>query len=194
VQFKNSTDYPDYMLRRMVSWCCKQLDMPVRRVRAVQFTNCSRYWRGRAWSRRILVRIGPDAGYPYTGKYPGRTYAPTYTVNDRTEALVKVTAHELAHLARWADGIYKVREATVDGMAIPILKRFVDNREELLAEWNVAPAAKAPKPKPGRQQQNEAKARDALARWERKMKLAKTKVAAYRKRVRYYDRVAASRQ
>jgi hypothetical protein len=35
----NTTDFPDYFLRRMVSWCCKQLDMPVGKLFSATFRN-----------------------------------------------------------------------------------------------------------------------------------------------------------
>lgn len=31
----NTTDFPNYFLRRMVSWCCKQLDFSVRKINGV---------------------------------------------------------------------------------------------------------------------------------------------------------------
>ena len=50
---------------------------------------------------------------------------------------------------------------------------------------------KPEKPKPDVKAKRAAKAAADLARWQRRLKLAQTKVKHYRKRVRYYDRVAA---
>lgn len=194
MRLANSTDFDDWFLRRMVAWCCRELG--VKGLLAAAFTKYSGSFRGRAWccSRRILIRIGGDgrvAYYPMTLKYPGRKHAPTITIADRTEALLHVTAHEVAHLARWQDGQRRNREARVDGMTLPLLEKFRASRDALLAEWNETPAAKPVKPKPSRAERNEAQARKLLAAWERKLKLAKTKAAGYRRKVRRYERVAA---
>lgn len=71
MKFRNTTDFPDYFLRRLVSFCCKELELPVRNVLAAQFTKCRGLYRGRAWwywngTGRILVRIGGSEGYPFT--------------------------------------------------------------------------------------------------------------------------------
>lgn len=253
MKLKNTTDWPDHFLRRMVAWCCRELDVPASYLRLATFTKYRGSFRGRAWhrSRRILIRIGADgheqktarfllngqpivdgvfskiksanmpvrdaikqlekdgqlqtsiglftrheeskweAYYPRTCKYPGRVNAPTFQIADRTEALLHVTAHEVAHHARWQD-TFRNREARVDGMTLPLLEKFRANRESLLAEWSVEPKQRSVIALT-RQQKNDAKARKMLATWERKLKLAKTKVVAYRRKVRYYDRVAATR-
>ncbi len=49
----------------------------------------------------------------------------------------------------------------------------------------------APKPA-DRVAQREERSRDALARWERRLALAKTKVRTYRRKVAYYERRAAA--
>lgn len=200
MKLKNTTDFPDYFLRRLVSWCCRQLDYPVRQLRAAEFTKTRHAFCGRAWSsRRILVRIGEDTNidgaprYPRERKYPDRKYAPTCTLQDRIEALIKVTAHELAHLSRWNDGVYRNREARVDGMAIAVLEKFRVDRDKLMEAWSEVPKHREAKPKPSRQEQNAQRAAASLATWERKLKLARTKVAKYKKQVNRYERIAASR-
>src|SRR5574343_1227785 len=177
MKLTNTTHWPDWFLRRMVAWCCRELG--VKGLRAARFTECSDAFRGRAWrgSRRILVRIGDVTHYPE--KYPGRVHAPTIILADRIEALLHVTAHEVAHHARWQDGQHRHREARVDGMTLPLLEKFRASRDALLAEWNETPAATPVKPKPSRAERNEAKARKLLAAWERKLRLAKTKTAGY---------------
>lgn len=201
MRLKNTTNFPDCMLRRMVSWCCKELGLPVRRVMSAEFRQRRvQRFSGLAYRRRIIVSVAPDSFFPWTdnGISPGLIRSGIVrTLADRTECLVNITAHELRHLVAYVD-VERTRRRTTPGSseryterdAQVVLNAFRANREALLTEWNVTPIREA-KPKPTRQQQNEAKAREALARWERKAKLAKTKVAAYRKLVRYYDRVAA---
>ena len=87
----------------------------------------------------------------------------------------------------------KGRWASVSDSPVRVLRTFRESRESLLAEWNTPPKQRESKPKPSRQERNAVRAASNLAAWERKLKLAKTKVSKYRKQVRYYERVAASR-
>ncbi len=194
MRLKNSADLPDVFLRRMVSWCCRELGLPTKHVRACEFTNChpSRVFRGKAWytSGRILVRISAeDSPFPFTGRRNSR--APEFTLADRIEALVKVTAHELAHIERHQRNAPRGNhEADTDRQALQVLRAFRDRREELLAAWSAVPvsvAADAP-PTANLIEKRHAKAAADLARWERKLKLAKTKVKKLAARVRYYER------
>lgn len=193
-RLKNSTDFPNHFLRRMLSWCARCAELKPSQVRAANFTTCSAAFRGRAWwSMRILVRIGDAKHFPLKGcQYPGRKRAPVYDLNDRIEALVCVTAHELEHLYDFSQNIRVVKEGYVDSRALRILEAFRENREALLAEWGDAPAAKPVTPKPSKAQARADAASVALYNWEKKLKLAKTKVAKYRAKVRYYERKQAA--
>lgn len=85
---------------------------------------------------RVLVRIGPDGlpgrRYPYTGRR--NAHGREYTLADRVEALVKVTAHEVEHIARYHRGARQT-EADVDRSALIVLGEFRRNRDRLMAEW-----------------------------------------------------------
>lgn len=199
MKLTNTSDFPDHFLRRMVGWCCRELLLPVKVVRQARFTKY-RTWafRGRAWSSgRILVRIGPEANpagvswYPLTRRYPGRVRAPEYVLADRIEALVKVTAHELAHLERWQSGVGRNCEGQVDSVALIVLNAFRKDREVLLAEWNREPASKEVPPKPSVREKNAAKVQADLLRWTRKLKLAQTKVRKLKVKAKRYERIAA---
>ncbi len=59
----NSTDFPDHFLRRMVAWCCKQIDCSPKILSGATFRNRSHgAYSGRAWGSagRIVVRIGQE--------------------------------------------------------------------------------------------------------------------------------------
>lgn len=78
-----------------------------------------------------------NSRYPMKCKYPGRKTAPTYVLQDRLEALVQVTAHELTHLHQWRNGVMRNREARVDTIALDVLDQFRNKREMLLLQWNL---------------------------------------------------------
>lgn len=203
MKLHNRTDWPDWMLRRMVAWCAKQIELPMRAVEAASFGRRSDgAYSGHAWyAGRIRVTIGPATAYPTREHiYPDRKSkaytAPAFA--DPIEGLIGVTAHELAHIYCYQQGSWKGRAKSYVGERRTmheerrILDLFRADRAALLAAWNEPPAA-ALKSKPSRQERNEARIRKQLATWERKLKLAKTKVAAYRRKANYYDRVAAKR-
>jgi hypothetical protein len=124
---------------------------------------------------------------------------------DRVEALVAVTAHELYHCAadRHPDHRQRTRRRNSFGsserlthvMEVKVLRAFRANREALLAAWSADDAKPVTvKAKSNVVEKRAAKAANDLSRWERKLKLAKTKVAKCRQRVRYYERRQAATQ
>jgi hypothetical protein len=192
----NSTDWQAYFLRRMVAWCCRQIGLPVRKLRQAQFRNrttCS--YSGHAYGRRIVCSIGPDLRFPT--KPDGRDGMANEVIADRTEALIAITAHELEHVSQFHSGRddkLKGRcEASTRAVEVRVLRLFRANREALLAEWSVLPAVRD-KPAVSIQDKRSAKAAADLARWQRKLKLAQTKCRKLKQRVSYYDKaLAASR-
>lgn len=195
MRLRNSTDYPDRFLRRLVSWCAREAELPPSMVRAAQFTRTRASFRGRAWSSmRILVRIGDEHHFPLRNlKYPGLVRAPVYDLADRLEALVQITAHEIEHLYDFSQGIRIVREGSVDFRSLKSLDKFRANRDALLAEWSEPTASDQVEAKPRKSivDQRAELAAERLAYWESRLKLAKTKVAKYRRRVNYYAKKKA---
>lgn len=206
MKLKNTTDFPDHFLRRMVSWCCKELELPVRKVRNAAFGNrTNSAYSGHAWySMRIHISIGPEKFFPTGGHlYPGRTSEAYRTpmMNDRTEALVSITAHELTHLRTYDTfrsrpmirqmrrGIGSERQTQYEMRRLTEL--FRANREVLLANWN-AVEEKAESPKVPAVEKRAAKVEADLARWTSKLKLAQTKIRKLRQRQRYYERKQAA--
>lgn len=194
MQLRNSTKWSDRFLRRMVAWVCRQIEMPVGTVRIAEFRNGSTVaMSGRAYygQRRIIVSINPQpAAYP-TREPLGNEF------RDALEALVGVTAHECYHLAaRYVDahrqatrrhGRHASNERVTTAEEFRVVGLFRMDRFALFTAWSAEPAATARVVKSA-QQRRADKASAALARWQRKAKLAATKVRQYRKRVSYYQR------
>lgn len=127
MKLTNTTDLPTPFLRRLVVWVCRQLDLPLSAVRQATFKNSRYRYAGRASSRgHVRVRIGKqtDHAWPFAGRR--NSLAPEFVLADRLEALVKVTAHELAHLERWHRLGTHIRnnEADVDRLDLPVLRAF----------------------------------------------------------------------
>lgn len=191
----NSTDWPLWFLRRMTSWCCKQLDMPGRDIKTAVFRNsraawggCARYWRG-----AITVCVGhaghfPTEGYRHANGHQNK-------IGDRVECLVWVTAHEAAHVAQKhtrtrQQGGGGGSEMATEWFAAPVLAKFRESKESLLAEWSAPPVAALRAPCKSLPERRAAKAQSDLARWTRRLKIAQTKVKKLRARVHYYERQA----
>jgi hypothetical protein len=205
MKLTNSTDYPNHFLRRMVAWCCREIGLPPKTIRDAKFGNKSSAWGGRGGVHRIYVGIGPDSAFPVEAfHYPGRTddafLGPR--IEDRLEALVAVTAHELTHcqehqhlnslpmIRRLRRGWNSERKTMHNERQV--LGAFRRQRETLLAEWSLA-TPKHAKEKPSIQEQRAAKVEKALANWQRKLKLAQTKVKQYRRKARYYEGAIAAK-
>jgi hypothetical protein len=199
MKLANSTDFSDQMLRRMVSWTCKQLGFPASKLGSVQFRNrARRSYSGHAYyPRRIVVSIGPASRFPT--KPDSRPGMQNEVFADRTEALIAVTSHEIAHLLQWREGrtrqleLHRRTEKDARWHEVLVLRAFRAEREALLAAWSHEPQAATIKMTPSVVEKRADKAATDLARWQRKLKLAQTKVRKLRTRVKYYERKSAAK-
>jgi hypothetical protein len=195
VKLINTTDYSDTFLRRMVSWCCKELGLPVRRLKQARFGNSCRHWGGLAyWRSRIGVRVVGDDCNRELKHWKFRDGFQVVT-NSRLEVLLLTTAHELAHIEQfWRLGYRsKGLERHTEGMAYTVLKAFRIVQDALVAEWSREPEGPV-KVAPSVQERRQQAVMTKLATWQRKMKLARTKVAKYQRQVRYYEKVIAAKK
>jgi len=193
-KWKNLTTWDDHFLRRMLSWVCKEIDYPRLKLTGAEFGNrTNRAYSGRAWySHRILVRVGPESRFPCNTFVHGDGFSVGKLV-DRIEALVKVTAHEVAHLDNERRGNNSRRgsdpwggsERYTDSMAKQVLIAFRKQRDELVAEWSAKPTRVA-KPKISAVEKRANAAFEAEKRWEAKAKRAKTALAKAKKKAAYY--------
>ena len=200
MKLRNSTPWPDHFLRRLVSWCARQVGLPPSKVRNVQFRNRSkRSYSGHAYGGgRIVCSVGPAHRFPTNPDHrpgmDGESFA------DQLEALVAITAHEVRHLWQYANRKSNVLDAErrtehdARWHEVRALRTFRENREALLAEWSVEPAARPVKSKPSVQEQRAAKVQASLDRWQRKLKLAQTKIRKLKRQAAYYDKSLAAKR
>lgn len=197
MKLRNSTDFPDNLLRRLTSWCCKEVGYPVSRVRGVQFRNrTTGPYSGHAYgTRRICVSVGPASSFPTRpDTRPGMS---NEIMLDRLEVIVAVTAHELAHLLQYRDRrsvvLSAARKTEFDARwhEVRALRAFRAARETLLAEWSTPPAER-PRSVVSVSDRRAAKVFADLERWQRKLKLAQTKIKKLKRRATYYERRQAA--
>jgi hypothetical protein len=198
MKIKNSTAWSDTFLRRLVSWCCRELEVPVRTIRTAEFKNGRRAFSGYANGRRhITVRVGGVAQFPCPAGY--RDSDEVYA--DRIEALIAITAHEVYHLgARFvAEHQQRTRigrngfasgERVTRAAERKTLVAFRQEREPLLAVWSIEPVARAPSPQPSVQAKRAARVTVLLQQWQRRLKLAQGKVKKYQRKLRRYEKLA----
>lgn len=196
----NSTPWPDHFLRRLVSWTCRELGYPRRSLKGIEFgnrTNAAWSGHGGGWSDHgyILVRVGPESRFP-TNTRVHRDGFSVGRIADRVEALVMVTAHEIAHCDAVRRGNKTRRsyrshgntvgsERYINGRAKQVLEAFREKRDELLAEWEKPPARQKAKPKsPVQKRAENAFAKEA--EWERKLAQAKRLYAKWKRKADYY--------
>ena len=142
MKIENTTDFPDYFLRRMTSWCLKQHECPVRELKTATFRNRSGstysgrcYW----WERRIVCSIPRN---PVCGG-----------LEFRINKLLRATAHETAHIMLYATGS-RTRVSRRHGGRVSmggsehetcrhegyVYNTFAERRNELIAAWMTPPA------------------------------------------------------
>lgn len=187
----------DRFLRRMVSWCCRQLELPAKRIKEAIFRRrTDGFTSGHAWPWRYRFTI--SAGVHGMGDAYG------------VDNLVSVTAHELAHIEQsyrarrtGHHGPRAYRRPMIDGgseydtrrFERRTLEAFKAERETLLAKWNAGAEIPAARPRAerlaARVEQRAEKAEKMLAAWQRKAKLAAGKIRKYKQRVAYYQRRSA---
>ena len=188
----------------MLRWVMQQLDIPAGDLCQATFRKrTGAAYSGHCWGRRFVCSIGPASEFPVTAThYYSKRKDTSYLGGDpqnQIEGLLEITAHELGHVEQFRHartvnyrrGSFTERKTQFYGRKI--LELFRPQAEQLIAEWSAVPVSKNRTPALTKAERNELKARKALERWERKAKLAKTKVSQYRQKVRRYDRIAAAR-
>jgi len=189
----------------MISWVTRQYKMPLKWLRQAKFNNRSYYYSGRAClgSRSILVKVdATNARFPVRVKYPKRKKAPEYTFEDWVEALVAVTAHEICHIDEYVQNRKRpLSETRTEHYTLRLLLKFRADRENLLAAWGFVDPSKKPvvveapvviervaANSPDFMQKRAEHAASMKLRWEKKLKLAKTKVKKWQAVVKRYQK------
>jgi hypothetical protein len=119
----------------------------------VQITACKRGYRGRAWGRRCLLRLGHPSIYQMAFPKPLNYWRykdmPEYAVNSWEEIIVMIAAHEFAHLTGYdgnkdeehsceivawdAIDAYRKQKAEIDGRTQAIRDRKAQRAESAQA-------------------------------------------------------------
>jgi hypothetical protein len=156
MEIVNTIGWRTPWLRRVVAYCCRELGYPAARITKATFRKAHQmYWAGKArcLTREISVKISPTNRYPIDSK-AHRGLAPTPLV-DAVEVLVKLLAHEIAHIERWErfarDWRRRGRRDTLlerdtEAPARGVLAAFRAVRERLLSAWgDPGPGPEPPK-------------------------------------------------
>src|SRR5438552_503113 len=96
MKIKNTTQFPNQMLRRMTSWCCRQLDISPRSIRRIKFRNrTDGFTSGHCYSASGVICVSVGTVIFNDGRELTNEEYRTARVNE----LVRVSAHEVAHRA-----------------------------------------------------------------------------------------------
>lgn len=207
----NRSGWPDWFVKPVARWIAARAGID----RAYQLnlvgTRDTRRLAGRAWGHcsrvRVHRRFSPHGGWPYTTKYWKYKWSFTYQLHNRLEAFVDIVAHEMFHatgghpskfrkdgrtdVASMEMACERFSKATVEAFRVewPALraKCIAELRRDRDRRKAKVIAKSDPTPKLDRAAKN-------LANWQRKAKLAATKIKKYKQQVRYYEgRVAAKK-
>ena len=189
MKLKNTTHWPEWYLRRAVSWACRQVGLPPSKLKLAEFgVRSDEYVNGVAWmtDRRIRVVVGKNTT---TGELSARFGSDGLAYNDKTEAMIAILAHEVEHIHQGYDNAYRPRrvEPGADREMERVLGLFRANRAALEAEWMRKPERVAAlSSKPSLVEKRAAHASKMLAEWDRKLATAKRTRAKWAKKVKYY--------
>lgn len=197
-------EIPAHMVRRAVAWIAGEIGLRRRQRLTIKVGYRQRKRTGyQGWyrhgSRSVEVWIGRDQTFPVS---VGHTRQEAErTADDVIELFVNILAHELEHARAHQTanrgstmGRRLNSEPRVRAIDYRVLQAFRQRREELLAEWMAAPVVttRPARVQPTAVERHAHRAGELLAAWERRLRLAKTKVAKYRRRVAYYARAATA--
>lgn len=199
----NTSRLPDYEVQILLDFVKRYVDGVIGkaelRVRSVKVTNCRASYSGCAgYGNDITLRIGPAENFPCRAKYGRYGDFFDYEVNDYREGLVMLAAHEFWHLARWQfperrTNLYpgqpeKSMEHDCECVASDAIVAFRKRRAELDARIDRHSQRIAAKHTRRAEQESSrralksspeyrlAQAMKKLERWERRKRLAETKL------------------
>ncbi len=166
LRFTHSSNHPFEAIKILVTFAARHLEVEDFGLH-VEVTHASYFYRGRAWRRRVLLRIGDAKWFPMKGhSYPGLKTAPVYDLMDWQEAVVKLAAHEFQHVRQFRART-TCSEIEADKVALHVLGEFRARRAQIDQEIAVA-----------REKVVEAMARVAVAEQVKKERAAARKATA----------------
>lgn len=206
--------YPRHVVRRAVLWAAKQIGLESKHRQPLTIeigyrrNRCGHgSWGG--WYKhaerlvQVLLPRGP-MGYPTSMAHGKAEREQGRDAHDEWELFVAILAHELEHARAyavsrsWDERARLNHEGRVRAVDHRVLLVFRESRETLIAEWTQPVAEFTPveewKPTPSVVDRRAARAAALLSQWERRLKMAKTKVTKYRRKVAYYSKAAAKRK
>ncbi len=193
----NRSQWPDWAIKVLARWVCGQIkELPPRYTITMKQT-CRKvgYLRGTGWRSGQTIRLHRryqpyDGKWPMVHRYPwaGKTRSnfPEQVHRSRLELLVGIMAHECRHTSTYD-------EITCEHTENRVVEYFRQEWPTIRAQLKAAGReARIAKPMPDLTDKKLAAATAAMERWQRKAKLARTKIRKYERQVRYYSgRIAA---
>jgi len=168
-----------FFLRRMLGWIAKELEIPCKKIVQARFDYCKLQWNARHMGRgSFCVSVGDDNSYPL--KYKKRIKEDFFA--DEVELLVYMSSFLIQSLTRNSD------RSKCNFSSNYCLKKFREKRSQLIFDWCKPEKIREKKEPVPLLEKRKNKVKLALEMWERKMKLAKTKVAKYKKKLAYYEK------
>jgi len=205
MKITNRTPIPNRVYRRMVAWCCKQLPIPVSSIVELEIGTHST-----GNSGDVKNGYFTHGGRQGLKKFKLRLWLQVENSQEPfSRDQIYTVAFYLAHVDSQLERSSWAGQGTANREANRIAERWEQQRAKLWTDWNrpdlretVKPVNvgevlspeellqtfRGGKPKKSRKQINAERAKAHLDKWERKLKLAKTKVTKYRRAVRRYVR------
>lgn len=197
----NTSRYSNSEVRYLIGFALQSVGRKeVGRVREVRVTDkAHRVFGGRAWNcGDIIVRVGAPEKFPFRRTWKGW---PNYEMRDWQEGMVGIAAHEFNHLSQYERQRRSFRRVSRSEMeceqaakhAVEEFRGNVDRHVACMEQRKNRAAERSVKTKERKlvarsPERKLANLEAALKRWQRKEKLAKTKIRGIRRKMKYYQR------
>lgn len=193
---KNSTAWSDAALQVITRWVLRRAG--IKDWYKMRVTN-SRSWRGvcvgaHRCTIRLSRRYKPDK-WPIVHKYRDRKSFPEVVINTRLELLVHLLAHEIYHSVQAREpGGWRAPEWDAENWAKHAMAAFREDWQCI--RGMIMMDMRADRQRQGRKDslklvKRAERLRDLLEDWERKAKMANTKIKKYRKALARVEKRAA---
>lgn len=179
-------DYDKFFVHKLFSWVCKEQDVKTSEFTVVEVMEAKglSIWRGK-WLKGHGIRLEISLGQVTDAKRG-------YTCSDPVETMVAGFTWMVVQHRLWKTKYKGQRRPRCYASIGPMLKILRENRAALFEAWCKPEKIRAIKPKKSLVERRADHAAKMLAKWERNLKLAKTKVKAWSKKVAYYKKKTES--
>ena len=121
----NKSDFPTIYLKILTRFCLSHT--PINWPYTITFKNWKiQRWSGTSWYNQCIIRMNRHLSENWPYKYTDTriSYGPTFIINNRTELMIKLISHELAHSFQSSLNSFSKKEFLANDFAYSVVEKF----------------------------------------------------------------------